>query len=167
MEPLIAIIGLLRIDKEDGSPLALIANYAIHGTVLGPSNLEISGDAPGIVSEYVEQNIGAPVLFINGAAGNMAPIYSVYPNPVSGHLSQFKVLLGDKILEASKKISSTTDTIKLVTGSLTIETPRKPGLGWPADFIKYTSAKAGVNMVRIPICFIKLNERYRYMECSS
>src|SRR6185503_2550219 len=99
-------IGLLRIDKEDGSPLALIANYAIHGTVLGPSNLEISGDAPGIVSEYVEQKIGAPVLFINGAAGNMAPIYSVYPNPESGHLSQFKVLLGDKILEAYKKISS-------------------------------------------------------------
>jgi neutral ceramidase len=28
-------IGLLRIDKADGKPLALIANYPIHGTVLG------------------------------------------------------------------------------------------------------------------------------------
>ena len=26
------------------------------------------------------------------------PIYSVYPNPQSGHLSQFRVLLGDRIL---------------------------------------------------------------------
>jgi neutral ceramidase len=41
-------IGLLRIDKEDGSPLVLIANYPIHGTVLGGENLEISGDVQGI-----------------------------------------------------------------------------------------------------------------------
>jgi neutral ceramidase len=47
-------IGLLRIDREDGTALALISNYAIHGTVLGQDNLKISGDAPGIVSEYVE-----------------------------------------------------------------------------------------------------------------
>src|SRR5690606_7202726 len=85
-------IGLLRIDKEDGSPMALIANYAIHGTVLGGESLEISGDAPGVVSEYVEQQIGAPLLFINGAAGNIAPIYSVYPNPRAGRLGQFRVL---------------------------------------------------------------------------
>ncbi|MEZ4969598.1 MAG: neutral/alkaline non-lysosomal ceramidase N-terminal domain-containing protein [Flavobacteriaceae bacterium] len=81
-------IGLLRIDREDGSPLALISNYAIHGTVLGHGNLKISGDVPGIVSEYVEQKIGAPVLFINGAAGNLAPIYSTYPTPGSGHLGR-------------------------------------------------------------------------------
>ena len=55
-------IGLLRIDNEDGTPLALIANYPIHGTVLGGGNLEISGDAPGIVSEYVEQKIGVPLV---------------------------------------------------------------------------------------------------------
>lgn len=152
-------IGLLRIESEDGNPLALIANYPIHGTVMGPSNLEISGDAPGIVSEYVEQKIGAPVLFINGAAGNMAPIYSVYPSPRSGHLNQFQVLLGDKILDANRKITSTTDTVKLVVGSLTVETPRKPDLGWPSDLSNYTTTtKTGVNMVRLPVSFIKINE---------
>ena len=57
-------IGLLRIDKEAGGTLALIANYAIHGTVLNWENLQISGDAPGIVADYVEQEIGAPLLFI-------------------------------------------------------------------------------------------------------
>src|SRR5688572_20986048 len=67
-------IGLIRLEKKDGSPLALIANYPIHGTVLGPDQLEISGDVLGVVSEYAEQKAGAPVLFINGAAGNLAPI---------------------------------------------------------------------------------------------
>ena len=90
-------IGLIRIDKADGSPLVLIANYAMHGTVLSGQSLVISGDAQGIVSGYVEQKLGAPMLYINGAAGNIAPIYSVYPDPRSGHLTQFNVLLGDKI----------------------------------------------------------------------
>ncbi len=152
-------IGLLRIDKEDGSPLALLANYPIHGTVLGDKNLQISGDAPGIVADYVEAKIGVPLLFINGAAGNIAPIYSVYPSPGAGHLNQFRVLLGDKILDANKEIRSTTDTVKLFTGSLVVETPRKAGLAWSTNLSKYTNTtKAGSNMVRLPIRFLKINE---------
>lgn len=152
-------IGLLRIDKKDGSPLALIANYPIHGTVLGDKNLQISGDAPGIVSEYVERKIGAPVLFINGAAGNLAPIYSVYASPGAGHLNQFRVLLGDKILDAHRKITIMSDMVQFSSGSLTVETPRKAGLGWSSDLGKYTSTtKAGMNMVRLPVRFLKINE---------
>ena len=152
-------IGLIRLDKEDGSPLALIANYAIHGTVLGPAQTEISGDAPGIVSEYVEQKLGVPLLFINGAAGNLAPIYSVYPNPKAGHLSQFKVLLGDKILSANKEIVSSRSDIKLFTGSIIIETPRKPNLSWPKDLSRYTQTLAnGDHMVLLPARFLKINE---------
>jgi hypothetical protein len=152
-------IGLLRIDKEDGSPMVLIANYAIHGTVLGSQNLEISGDAPGIVSEYVEQQTGAPLLFINGAAGDLAPIYSVYPNPQAGHLGQFRVLLGDRILDANRKVSSTTDDIKLTAGSLTVETARKPGLDWPPELGSYSrTTGSGTNMVLLPVRFLKIND---------
>jgi hypothetical protein len=139
--------------------MALIANYAIHGTVLGPQNLLISGDAPGIVSEYVEQETGVPLLFINGAAGNLAPIYSVYPSPEAGHLSQFRVLLGDRILEANQKIVSTTKEVKLVSGALTVETPRKPGLGWPEDLGDYSNTtNSGVHMVLLPVRFLRIND---------
>lgn len=152
-------IGLLRIEKEDGTPIVLIANYPIHGTLLGDENLEISGDVPGIVSEYVEQKVGAPLIFINGAAGNLAPIYSLYPNPQSGHLGQFRVLLGDKILDANRNISNTTNKVVLCPGSLTVETLRKPGLSWPSDFGSYTRPiNTNVDMVRLPIRFLKINE---------
>lgn len=151
-------IGLLRLDKEDGSLLALIANYPVHGTALGKKSLEISGDVPGIVSEYVEQKIGAPMLFINGAAGDLAPIYSVYPDPVSGHLNQFKVLLGDKIIEANKKIAAAEDKIRIITRSLMIETPRKPGLGWTDELSKYANIKSGINMVKLPVYFLRLTD---------
>ena len=152
-------IGLLRIDKKDGTPLALIANYPMHGTVMSGENTLISGDAPGIVTEYVEQQIGAPVLFINGAAGNLAPIYSVYPNHRSGHLEQFRVLLGDRIVDANKKIISTTDNVKLSVGSLTVETLRRPDLDWSPDLGNYTrTTNNGINMVLLPIRFLKIND---------
>jgi len=152
-------IGLIRLDKEDGTPIALIANYAMHGTVFGPDNTEISADAQGVVAEYVEQKTGAPMLYINGAAGNIAPIYSVYPNTGSGYLNQFKLLLGDKILEANKKIVSTTNKVKLFSSSMILETPRKANLGWPSDLGKYTrTTKFGANKVRLPVRFLKINE---------
>ena len=151
-------IGLVRIDKEDGTPLVLIANYPIHGTVLGGENTQITGDAPGVVSEYVEQKTGAPVVFINGAAGNLAPIYSVYPTFEGGHLAQFRVLLGDKIVAANNKIS-TAKEVTLNTGSLIVETPRKAGLDWPKELGNYTrTTKTGSNMVLLPVRFLKINE---------
>ena len=88
----------------------------------------------------------------------MAPIYSVYPNAKAGHLSQFQVLLGDKILEANKRLSTTIDTAKLTPGMLMVETPRKPGMAWSADLGKYTNTtKEGINMVRLPVRFLKIN----------
>lgn len=151
-------IGLLRIEKADGSPLALVANYAIHGTVMGPQNLEISGDAPGVVMDYIEEKTGATTLFVNGAAGNLAPIYSVYPSARQGHLGEFRVLLGDKILEANRSIAFTTDKVELTSRTLIVETPRKE-MGWPDDMANYSRTTAsGKNMVRLPVRFLRIND---------
>jgi hypothetical protein len=152
-------IGLIRLEKSDGKLLALIANYAMHGTVLGPQNLLLSGDAPGIVADYVEQKLGAPMLYINGAAGNLAPIYSVYPNFESGHLSQFRVLLGDKIIAANDLIGRTTSDVRLSVGEQILETPRKTNMGWAPDLGKYIrSTNAGETIVRLPIRFLQIND---------
>jgi neutral ceramidase len=152
-------IGLLRIDNADGTPLALVANYPIHGTVLGPGNLKIDGDVTGVVSKYVEEKIGAPLLFINGAAGNLAPIYSGYSDPQSGRLSQFRVLLGDRILDANERIASTTSQVRLQTGGITVETPRKQGLDWPPELGDYTRTTSnGTKLVRLPVRFLKIND---------
>jgi hypothetical protein len=152
-------IGLLRIEKVDGSLMALIANYPIHGTVMSGSHLEISGDAPGIVSEYVEQKTGAPLIFINGAAGNLAPIYSVYPNPGAGHLGEFRVLLGDRIIEANRKSFDMTGRVSLEPGSLIVETPRKTGMDWPPDCSNYSrTTGSGTNLVKLPVRFLKIND---------
>jgi hypothetical protein len=152
-------IGLLRLEKADGTLLALVANYAMHGTVLGDENNIITGDAPGIVADYVEEKLGAPMLYINGAAGNMAPIYTVYPNFEDGHLTQFRVLLGDKIIAAFHRMGPTTTDVHLTLGQTTVETPRKPDMGWAKDLGKYTRTTAGgQNLVLLPVRFLRIND---------
>jgi hypothetical protein len=144
-------IGLIRLDRADGSPIALVANYAIHGTVLSGANTLISGDAPGVVSAYLEEKMGATVLFINGAAGNAAPIYTVYPTPSAGHLSEFRVLLGDKILEAT--LGRPLEGAMLLEEH-SVETPLKPGLEWPAELQRY----GGGGLVRVPVRVLRIND---------
>ena len=152
-------IALLRLDKQDGSPLALIANYAMHGTVLGQPNTLISGDAQGIVSEYVEQKIGAPLLYINGAAGNLAPLYTTYPDPRSGRLKQFRALLGDRILAANREIVSTTGDVTLTAAVCDRGDAAEAGAehtgrakGLPRR------AAGGGSIVRLPVRFLRIND---------
>lgn len=151
-------IGLIRLEKADGSPMALIANYPIHGTVLGGSFKQVSGDAPGIVSQYVEEKLGVPVLFINGAAGNLAPIYSVYPDPNAGHLGEFRVLLGDKIIAANERLTSSGDSIKIKSGSINAEIVAKDSLHITDELKKYATTSRNKTILHLPVRFLKLSE---------
>lgn len=154
-------IGLIKIiSGKDNSPLAVIANYPIHGTVLGSENRLISGDAPGVVTRYVEEKIGAPLLFINGAAGNIAPIYSTYPNHQAGRLNQFRRLLGDKIIAAYEDINVYEEDINLTVSESTFQTPLKEGLGWPSDLGGYlTQSSEGESLIKVPIRYVGINHK--------
>ena len=154
-------IGLIRLERPDGTPIALVANYAIHGTVLSGRSEAISGDAPGVVSAYVEEKLGAPVLFVNGAAGNAAPIYSVYADPKSGHLGEFRVLLGDRILQANAGMKPGSSDARIQTGETMVETPLKPGLEWPASLRSYSSVDSNGN-ARASAGPISYKKRRRY-----
>jgi neutral ceramidase len=152
-------IGLIRVERADGSLIALAANYAIHGTVLSGANTAISGDAPGVVTEYLEKVLDAPVLFVNGAAGNAAPIYSVYPTPATGHLSEFRVLLGDRILQANKMLAKATADVSLRLDEFSVETALKPGLEWPPELARYARVPGdGKVQVRLPVRVLRLND---------
>lgn len=60
-------VGVIRLDREDGSPLVCIVNYACHPTVLGPANKLISPDYPGSAKRTVEQATGAICFFLQSA----------------------------------------------------------------------------------------------------
>ena len=145
-------IGLLRLERPNGTLIGVIANYAIHGTAFGGGNKQISGDVPGFVAEYVERMLGVPLLFINGAEGNVAPLHSVGSNINDPRLKEYDALLGDRILAANGSIDKTTADVNFSIGKTVIETPRKPGLGWIDDLTAYASvSEEGAARVRIPV----------------
>ena len=148
--------NLIRLTRPDGSPLALVVNYAMHGTVMSGQNLKISGDGPGTVIAYLEEKLGGTVLYVNGAAGNIAPIYSVYPTPASGHLSQFRVLLGDRILASVASLGPGTARVILRHAERMVETPRRQGLDWPEELAGYSSGDPP--LVRMPLRFVRIND---------
>ena len=149
--------NLIRLDRPDGRLLAIIANYPMHGTVMSGQNLKISGDGPGTVTAYLEEKLSTTVLFVNGAAGNIAPIYSVYPTPQSGHLSQFRVLLGDRILAALATLAPGTANVTLRHAEQFVETRRREGLEWPQELSTYATAGERP-LVRLPVRFVRIND---------
>ena len=58
--------------SADG-PLATLIHYGAHPTVLTSKSRAISRDWPGVMIDRVEDLTGAPVLFVNGAVGDIAP----------------------------------------------------------------------------------------------
>ncbi len=148
-------VGLLRLDRPDGTPIALIANYAMHGTVLGGKNQLISGDAPGTVAAYVEQKLGAPMLYINGATGDIAPIYSVYDDFKRVRIAEFNVLLGDRIVQAMNTLPASAAAVKLEAAEEYLVTPLKAGLKWPEELAAYITPQSEV---RLPLRFLRINK---------
>jgi neutral ceramidase len=78
-QPLDPELGLLKVMGADGRPVALVWNYAIHGTALGRGNALLSGDLMADASARLERETGAPVLFVNGAAGDVSPRQRGWP----------------------------------------------------------------------------------------
>jgi hypothetical protein len=72
-QPLDPEMLVVRVTGAGGEPVALVWNYAIHGTTLGPRNLLLSGDVMGEASARLEHALGVPVLFVNGAVGDVSP----------------------------------------------------------------------------------------------
>lgn len=66
-------LAVMRIDTLEGEPLAVLWNYAMHGTCYGPGNLFISSDIAGAACDQIESELGGVALFFNGDAGDIDP----------------------------------------------------------------------------------------------
>lgn len=79
--PVDPTVGVIRIDRRDGSPLAIVVNYACHPVVLGPDNFLYSADYPGEMRRAIEQEFGhdSMAFFLQGAPGDINPYYDKTP----------------------------------------------------------------------------------------
>ena len=87
-------------------------NFVVHGTALNAHNLELSADVPGGIERALEQQLHAPVLFINGAEGDVSPAEGGYEGIANLSHSFGKqashVLANAKPMEATWSVRSST-----------------------------------------------------------
>ena len=79
--PVDPTVTVLRLDRADGTPFAVLTNYACHPVVFGSDNLRYSADYPGVTNRVVEQALGGSVqsFFLQGAPGDINPYWAVTP----------------------------------------------------------------------------------------
>jgi len=68
-------LTLFRVDRADGSPMALLFHFPVHPTTFPPNNLFMSSDTSGAVENQLELSFSSPVMamHIQGSAGDTQP----------------------------------------------------------------------------------------------
>ncbi|MDD2479222.1 MAG: hypothetical protein PHS31_04970 [Victivallaceae bacterium] len=116
-------IGIIRVDHLDGTPLAVVYNFACHllfGDYLG----HITANIPDYASKVIESNLGngAMALFLQGAAGDVCDTtFKEFNRPRD--VAQLGSALGQSTLNAWRKIKTDDATLKVI--SETVKLPRR------------------------------------------
>ena len=116
-------IGLLRLDRLDGSPLAIVYQFACH-PIMNPPSKGCSADYPGFASKVIEEALGsgAMAFFVQGCGGDINPIrYKEVSR--SADAEPLGTMLGANVLGAARKIETRAQAALKVTNEV-IPVPR-------------------------------------------
>lgn len=116
-------IGLLRIDRLDGRPLAAVYNFACH-PLFGDTQGRITANFPGVASRVIEKGLGhgAMALFLQGTAGDIVDIhFKDFTRPRD--IESLGTRLGLSALKALRRIRSAPATLAVI--SETLKLPRR------------------------------------------
>jgi len=71
IDPRVVILSLI---DESGGERGFLFHYSCHLTVLGVDNYQISADWLGPVRERLQKDLGCPLMYLQGAEGNVDPV---------------------------------------------------------------------------------------------
>ncbi|MSR65177.1 MAG: hypothetical protein EXS18_05285 [Verrucomicrobiae bacterium] len=117
LRPIDPEIGIVRIDRLDGSPLAVLYDFASH-LLVGCRKGAVTADFPGVTSRYLEETLGGGVMaiFLQGANGDIVEAsYDNYETPHTKSKDDFGYQLGRSVLMAYRTITTGPAPIKVAT----------------------------------------------------
>jgi len=129
-------LGVVRVDRPDGTPLATVYNYAIHGLAYWADNHRYTADLMGDASRFIEANGGGVGLFANGAEGDIAP-----DRGLGSTDPQRSQVLGERLGQAVMALRpqiQTTDDVDVASASETVD------FGAPFVFVTTQTIASGL-----------------------
>lgn len=116
-------IGLLRLDRADGTTLAVVYQFACH-PIMNPPSKGCSADYPGFASKVIEQALGggAMAFFLQGCGGDINPVrYKEVTRPADAE--PLGTMLGASVLAATRQIQTGGEDVLKVSNQV-ISVPR-------------------------------------------
>ena len=116
-------IGILRVDRLDGRPLAVVYSFACH-LLFGDTHGAVTANLPGIASTLIEETLGdrAMALFLQGAGGDVIDVhFKDFNRPRD--IEPLGAMLGISTLKALREIRTGDATLNVL--SETVGLPRR------------------------------------------
>ncbi len=104
-EPVDPEYATIRLDRADGSVLAVLFNYACHPVVMGGDNYQYSADYVGAACATVESELKTKCLFLQGGCGNINPYMDKTPLDQGGVEEMRKMgrTLGELLVKTARE----------------------------------------------------------------
>jgi neutral ceramidase len=124
-DPVDDSVQVLRVDAADGSPMAVLASFACHGTCMAGHVPDWNADFAAPLRQTVQHALeGAECLFLQGCAGDVAPwdFWMGNPRPrphTYANRDELGTRVGDEVARVTSQVATVADA-RITTMSRTV-----------------------------------------------
>ena len=173
--PVDPTVSVIRIDRADGSPMAVLTNYSCHPVVFGSDNLQYTADFPAVTNRVVESKFGSRTLslFLQGAPGDINPYHAV--TPLAEDPDKARDWTGERLGAEAARVASEIHTQAVTDSSIQFAEDMMPvRLRWNQDRFREALVKfLGPNVLeeygpiqrefQVPVATVLINRQIAMM----